>query len=69
MIRFLVLDWLYIFNIRELYTNLHQPQDVVFRQYRKRRFPFGNRLLTISIVHTQIIYFQAHFRSNQLTLF
>ena len=53
-------------KFRELYICLHQPQDVVLQQYRKRRFPFGNRLLTISIVHTQIIYFQAHFRSIQL---
>lgn len=56
-------------NKRELYTSLNQPKNVVFQQYRKRRFPFGNRLLTISIVHTQIIYFQAHSHSNQLTLF
>lgn len=29
----------------ELYICLHQTQYVVFRQYQKRRLPFGNRLL------------------------
>ncbi len=56
-------------NKRELYTSLNQPQNVVFQQYRKRGIPFVNRLFSISIVHTPIIFFQSHSHSNQLTLF
>ena len=36
-----------LYNIRELYTSLHQPQYVVFSTIPKRRLPFGNRLYLI----------------------